>query len=212
MRRFWSEPLATRASRVPSGERIAEAPKSVYRLASAPISALRRIACRGCGGFGARSTKPMANAMAISASTPATAGQATRSRQPLVAGAACAAPAIFRCRQRILNLDPDVARICKTLTSCLSAGSVATEREWLHGSRSGQRRPIRFGLHHGGQNVGDVFAVKRLLPGQQFIQHAAERPNVRSLVHRFAPRLLRAHVRRRAQNHSVHRRRHAQRR
>ena len=42
-----------------------------------------------------------------------------------------------------------------------------------------------------------------LLAGQHLIEDAAERPDIRSLVHRLAARLLRAHVRRRAQNDAV---------
>src|SRR6267143_1425552 len=90
MRRFWSEPAATTANRVPSGERIAEDPLAVYRVASAPISALKRI---GCCGFGARSTNPIANAIAISASA-AAAPQTNRSRQFLVADVALTATAV----------------------------------------------------------------------------------------------------------------------
>jgi len=66
MRRFWSAPVATRASRLPSGESNAEGPEAgveacvhahlrvqAHRLQTAATASARR------------STKPMANAMAI---------------------------------------------------------------------------------------------------------------------------------------------------
>ena len=43
--------------------------------------------------------------------------------------------------------------------------------------------------------------VERPLPREHLVEHAAERPDVGALVHRLAARLLRAHVRGRAENH-----------
>ena len=52
-----------------------------------------------------------------------------------------------------------------------------------------------------------VVACERSRARQHLEQHAAERPDVRALVHRLAARLLGAHVRRRAEDHAVTRRR-----
>src|SRR6266550_4755280 len=130
MRRFSSAPMAIRASRVPSGERIAEDPRLVSRLASTPISALRRI---DCGDFGARSTKPMANATVVDTKI-AAAAQARCSRQIFFAGVAVGEPQLaaqsehreFRCghRQRL-----------EDAVFCLFAGSgargVGSPAEWF---------------------------------------------------------------------------------
>jgi eukaryotic-like serine/threonine-protein kinase len=56
----------------------------------------------------------------------------------------------------------------------------------------------------------DIFTVECGLPRQQLVQHCAERPNIRSLVYGFALGLLRTHVSSGAENHALHRRRHAQ--
>ena len=53
-------------------------------------------------------------------------------------------------------------------------------------------------------------ARKRLLAGQHLVEHAAECPDVGSLVHRFATRLLGGHVRGGAQNHAGERGRRTQ--
>ena len=71
----------------------------------------------------------------------------------------------------------------------------------LADSRRGLGRqsfPVRFVGEHGGNGVGCANAAKRPMAGEQFIEHAAERPDVGSMVHVPAARLLRAHVRRRA--------------
>ena len=47
-----------------------------------------------------------------------------------------------------------------------------------------------------------VSRPERAPAGQHLVQHAAERPDVRAPVHRLAARLLGAHVRRRAEDHS----------
>ena len=91
---------------------------------------------------------------------------------------------IFRCRNRIFNLDPHVAGIVEALTPVFLQAAPQENADCLALSR--QRGPIRLGSDHGGQNVGNVFAVKCLFSGEQFVEHAAEGPDVRALVHRFA--------------------------
>jgi len=82
----------------------------------------------------------------------------------------------------------------------------------FQGRRSGQRLQVGLSPNHGSKDVPYVLAVKRLLPGQHFLPHPTEGPGVGPSIYGFAPRLLRAYVRGRAQNHFMHRRRHAQRR
>ena len=61
-------------------------------------------------------------------------------------------------------------------------------------------------LQHRRQRLGDDLALEQLLAREHLVQHHAERPDVGALVHRLAARLLRSHVRRRAQDHARPRR------
>ena len=49
---------------------------------------------------------------------------------------------------------------------------------------------IRFALQHGGENIRYLFALKRLMAGKHFVQHATERKNIAALIGRAASRLL----------------------
>ena len=113
----------------------------------------------------------------------AAAGQANRSRQPLVAGQRLAPTS---CGAAIASSISIRASPHRANADDLIFLQAASQQNANGGGVRGQRRPVRLSSHHGSQNVGYIFAVKRLLPGQQFIEHATERPNVGALVHRFA--------------------------
>ena len=88
-------------------------------------------------------------------------------------------------------------------------GSFCRQRhEPLHFRRKRwrQRRPVRFAVENSRDRVRDRLARERASPGQHFIEHAAERPDIGSLVDRLAARLLGAHVRAGAEDHAVVRR------
>ena len=68
------------------------------------------------------------------------------------------------------------------------------------GVRGGQRLPVRLALQDARDHVGHRLAREGLAPGEAFVEHAAERPDVGALVDRAAARLLGAHVRRGAEN------------
>ena len=65
----------------------------------------------------------------------------------------------------------------------------------------GKRRPVGLIAEHRRQRIGHVLAVKSAAAGEHFVEHAPERPDVAAPIDRLAPCLLRAHVRRRAENH-----------
>ena len=98
------------------------------------------------------------------------------------AGAACVAPESFGAAIASSISIRKLVASRKTLTLVSSSGSVAAlcgwraVYRWAVGSSPGLS-------YHCGQNVPDVVTVKRLLAGQQFIQHAAKRKDVRALVH-----------------------------
>ena len=64
----------------------------------------------------------------------------------------------------------------------------------------GKRRPVGLAAHHRGNDIGEIFAVKGARPGEHFVEHAAERPDVAALVGRLSLRLLGAHVDGRPEN------------
>ena len=61
--------------------------------------------------------------------------------------------------------------------------------------------PIRLGPEHRGERVADVLAVEGTFARQHLEQHGTEGPDVRAFVDGLPARLLRAHVRRGAENH-----------
>jgi hypothetical protein len=62
------------------------------------------------------------------------------------------------------------------------------------------------------QDVGNHLATECLTSRQHLEQHAAECPDVSSMIHGLPPRLLGSHVARGAEDDALRRRRHAQRR
>src|SRR5262245_26749772 len=65
----------------------------------------------------------------------------------------------------------------------------------LHRCRIGKRLPVRLALKDLRDTVGDCLSREQLPARQRLVKHAAERPDVGSLIDWFSPRLLRAHVR-----------------
>ena len=70
------------------------------------------------------------------------------------------------------------------------------------GTVGGQRGPVRLAAQHRRERVAHVLALERARPGEHLVEHAAERPHVTPLVRRAPLRLLRRHVRRRAEDHA----------
>ena len=52
------------------------------------------------------------------------------------------------------------------------------------------------------QQISRRRSAERLLTGEHLVQHNAETPDVRARIHCQPPRLLRRHIRDRAENHS----------
>ena len=63
--------------------------------------------------------------------------------------------------------------------------------------------PVRLLLQDRGQRLRYGFGAEGSLPRKRLIEHAAERPDVRSPVERPSSRLLRAHVGCGSENHAV---------
>ena len=63
------------------------------------------------------------------------------------------------------------------------------------GRRRRQRGPVRLAFDDRRERVRCRFAAERAVAGQHLVEHAAERPDVRSLIDCLTTRLLRRHVR-----------------
>ena len=77
-----------------------------------------------------------------------------------------------------------------------------TNRRWCVCRQCGQVRHV---AHYRGEDLGPVCAWKRSPTGKHFVQHHAEGPDVRSLVHGLAARLLGRHVGRRTEEGALKR-------
>ena len=117
------------------------------------------------------------------------------------------------------------ARVARNRTA--SASSISRRASAASGSRrirsfSRQRRssrriggrrvgtaaaPVRVGADDGRDRVGHIVAAERPHAGEHFVEHAPERPDVGALVDGLPARLLRAHVRGRAEDHAGRRHR-----
>jgi hypothetical protein len=58
----------------------------------------------------------------------------------------------------------------------------------------GQRVPVRIAMHDRAEHVGRVFTFEHPTTGEHFVEHATERPHVRSSIHDLPTGLFRAHV------------------
>src|SRR5262249_46402277 len=62
--------------------------------------------------------------------------------------------------------------------------------------------PVGIGFHNAAEDVGNRFAGKSLLPGEHFVEHATETPNIGLLSCLLSPYLLGTHIGSRAENDS----------
>ncbi len=92
----------------------------------------------------------------------------------------------------------DPRRRCRAgASSGLSPGTCAAAA-----GPAGRAAQIRILLHHRSQRFRQILALEQPLAGEHLIQHHAERPDVGALIDNLPARLLRAHVCRRAEDHS----------
>ena len=68
------------------------------------------------------------------------------------------------------------------------------------GGCGGQRVPVDRLTQHGGQRLCHVVPLEETPTGEHFVEHDAEGPDVGAAIDAPALRLLRGHVRRRAEN------------
>src|SRR5678816_3719536 len=101
--------------------------------------------------------------------------------------------------KRIVQLDPRIADVTYPASGIFLETSLQ-QASYADRCGVGQRRPLWFAFQNRCNRVGDGLTGQRLSPGQHFVEHAAKRPDVRPLVERLPPRLLRAHVGRSTQD------------
>ena len=75
-----------------------------------------------------------------------------------------------------------------------------SNRRISDGVAAGSARPVRLALEDARERIGHRRTSKRALARQHLVEHAAKRPDIGAFVHRQPARLLRAHVRRRAED------------
>ena len=107
-------------------------------------------------------------------------------------------------RVRLDELEAGICDVAKAARGILLQASAYQARE-------GKRRlpkpaPVRIAFENCRQGVGRRGTAERLTTGEHLVEHASERPDVRSLVDRQTASLLGTHVRRRAEHHSAARR------
>jgi hypothetical protein len=105
---------------------------------------------------------------------------------------------------RTLGLVEREARVADVAQAFLrvaleTASEQRHERGWRRG---GQSRPLDVLPQNGRERVGNSLAVEQPPPREQLEQDHAERPDVRTLVHGAAARLLGGHVGGRAEQHA----------
>ncbi len=94
--------------------------------------------------------------------------------------------------QGLFELDSRVAHVAEPAVRILL--QAAAEEVPDSQRRVGRQSiPVRVGREDGRENVGDGLPRERALAAQELVHDAAERPDVRSLVHGLAPRLFGAH-------------------
>ena len=113
-------------------------------------------------------------------------------------GRACVAESA---RDGLIDFEPHVTDVAQSPLRILleTARQQPPDRR---GCRRRQRGPIGFARDDGGDDVGDGLAGERAAAREHFVEHDAERPDVRALVDRLPARLLRRHVGRGAEDHA----------
>ena len=112
-------------------------------------------------------------------------------------------------------LVPGGTVAASSMSRIASAMSCSRFRESLRRHRSSslrttrwvarQRDPVGIPLEDADEGVGHRVALEWTAAGQHLVEHAPERPDVGSVVDRLTARLLRTHIRRRAEHASVRR-------
>ena len=96
-------------------------------------------------------------------------------------------------RHRIGDLEARIADVAKPVGAILL--EAPPKQPANRRRRCGRQcRQVRLPRQHRGQQLGHVVAGKRASPGQHFVEHAAERPDVGACVERLSTRLLGTHV------------------
>ena len=103
---------------------------------------------------------------------------------------------------RIVDLDSRISDVTQAPPDIFSKTAFEQAANDF-GSGLRHRAPVGLVLDHVRERVGQRVARERPTAGQHLIEHAAERPDVRALVDRLAPRLLRTHVGRGPQNDAL---------
>ena len=205
-----SVPATARANRIPgnaativTGLRTWRRTQWSGRRARWPATTAPRLAaCRSRRASrrrrdGARqSISDAATASVSAASAPI---HASRSRRAVRAEAERRWPPGRPC-ERIVDLEPRVADVAEPSVAILLEAARSSRR--IDGGVRRQRRQVGLARQDRGENVGHVVAGKRGPPGQHFVEHAAERPDVGALVDGLAARLLGAHVGGGAEDHA----------
>jgi len=102
----------------------------------------------------------------------------------------------------VLEVDPNISDVTQTTSRVLLEATAQHTREtWRNRLR--QRGPVRFSLEDGRQRVRHRRTGERGTPCEHFEQHAAKRPDVGAFVDVLTACLFRAHICRRADNHSL---------
>ena len=108
--------------------------------------------------------------------------------------------------ERVVDLRARVADVALAFLRVFLE-TAAQERQDARREIAWQLGPVRLAVQDRADRVGDRLARERRPSGEQLVEHAAERPDVRAFVHGAAARLLRAHVGRGAEDQSGHGRR-----
>src|SRR5438874_1705362 len=94
---------------------------------------------------------------------------------------------------RFLDLNSNITGVFEALFGILLQAAAQQDANALR-RLGGQSLPVRLAFQDCSKNLGGAFSIEGLLASEQFIEHAAERPNVGTLVDRFAASLLGGHV------------------
>ena len=104
-----------------------------------------------------------------------------------------------RRRDRLVNRNPYTSRRLESPLTIL--GQAPSQQLSKQVRRAGRQQGLgRVAFENRGQCVSDRIGGEGRAAGEHFEEHAAERPDVCPAVDRLAPRLLRAHVGRRAEH------------
>ena len=175
----------------PSGER-ARSRSRLDTLSGWPggVTIAKRDGRSGATGAGRISAQAANAAIAAPPASPAIAARATRR-----AGVAASARIVCgrRC-ERVVDLQrAPAAESSRPAAIFFQAPSQKSANG--HGRAGRQPRPVGVLRQHVREGGGEILTGERLLPGQHFVEHRAERPEVGPHVDWTSPGLLGTHVR-----------------